>query len=264
MSEPIAETVQPGVEAPANDFPYYTGKPTAITVKQWWFVMGMNVLGYLVLVSPLLLLFASKEFYAQGFGSFIPAILYPLIPLLGLRLVAGPHWIAIFRRIGFRDVLWMFAFAILNMLITIPMAYLVSHLNGAAANPAIAGLASKTDAERVLFILKTAPSLLGEEVMTILPFLALLYLFAGHWNQSRKSAIIGAWLISSLLFGAAHFPTYNWDVLQCLLVIGSARLALTLAYIKTKNIWVSTGAHIINDWAFFGFTILAATVAGAK
>jgi hypothetical protein len=31
-------------------------------------------------------------------------------------------------------------------------------------------------------------------------------------------------------------------------VIGSARMVLTLPWILTKNIWVSTGAHIINDW----------------
>jgi membrane protease YdiL (CAAX protease family) len=31
-----------------------------------------------------------------------------------------------------------------------------------------------------------------------------------------------------------------------------ARLILTWAYIRTKNIWVSTGAHIINDWVLLG------------
>ena len=39
-------------------------------------------------------------------------------------------------------------------------------------------------------------------------------------------------------------------------VIGSARLVLTLAYIKTKNIWVSYGAHLINDWTLFELLIV--------
>jgi membrane protease YdiL (CAAX protease family) len=36
-------------------------------------------------------------------------------------------------------------------------------------------------------------------------------------------------------------------VVQALVGIGAARLVLTLAYIRTKNIAVSTGAHILND-----------------
>ncbi|MGD9812090.1 MAG: CPBP family glutamic-type intramembrane protease, partial [Sphingobium sp.] len=56
-----------------------------------------------------------------------------------------------------------------------------------------------------------------------------------------------------------HLPTYNWNILQCLILIGGARLVLTLAYIKTKNLWVCTGAHILNDWATFGLAILGAS-----
>ena len=43
--------------------------------------------------------------------------------------------------------------------------------------------------------------------------------------------------------------------MQCLVVIGSARLVLTWAYVWTKNIWVSTGAHILNDWALIAPTV---------
>jgi len=39
-------------------------------------------------------------------------------------------------------------------------------------------------------------------------------------------------------------------------IIGGARLVLTLPYVMTKNIWVSTGAHIINDWTLFGGAML--------
>ncbi|MEU4314874.1 hypothetical protein [Nocardia sp. NPDC024068] len=30
-----------------------------------------------------------------------------------------------------------------------------------------------------------------------------------------------------------------------------------LSYVVTKNIWVSTGAHIVNDWALFGLGLAA-------
>lgn len=39
--------------------------------------------------------------------------------------------------------------------------------------------------------------------------------------------------------------------MQCFLVIGSARLVLTLAYVVSRNLWVSAAAHIANDWSLF-------------
>jgi len=48
-----------------------------------------------------------------------------------------------------------------------------------------------------------------------------------------------------------HLPTYDWNVVQCFAVIGTARLVLTAAYLRTRNLWVSYGAHILNDWSIF-------------
>lgn len=101
--------------------------------------------------------------------------------------------------------------------------------------------------------------MLGEELFSILPFLAIVYVLYAKVKLSRKSSVIIAWLVVAVYFGAAHLPTYGWNVAQALLIIGVARLILTLAYIRTKNILVSTGAHILNDW--FGFTFVLATSA---
>ena len=115
---------------------------------------------------------------------------------------------------------------------------------------------------KIAFFTKTIPQLLGEEVVTILPFLALLQLFSNGFGVGRKRAIIGAWLITSILFGLIHLPTYDWNWIQCVVVIGSARMMLTLPWILTKNIWVSTGAHITNDWLLFLTGILGAGLVG--
>jgi membrane protease YdiL (CAAX protease family) len=80
--------------------------------------------------------------------------------------------------------------------------------------------------------------------------------------SDARAAIVGAWLISSLLFGLIHLPTYDWNLIQCIVVIGTARMVLTLPWILTKNIWVSTGAHIINDWLLFGLGLLVAGPGG--
>jgi membrane protease YdiL (CAAX protease family) len=93
--------------------------------------------------------------------------------------------------------------------------------------------------------------------LTILVGWVVLKLFGARMNDSRKTAILVAWLLSALLFALGHLPAYNWNLMQCLLAIGTARLILTLAYIKTKNVWVSTGSHIINDRAIFAVVLLA-------
>ncbi|WP_267908354.1 CPBP family intramembrane glutamic endopeptidase [Antrihabitans stalagmiti] len=72
---------------------------------------------------------------------------------------------------------------------------------------------------------------------------------------SRRSAMLAAWLVTALIFGAVHLPTYDWNVVQAVVGIGIVRLILTLGYLITKNIWVSTGAHILNDWTIFGFAL---------
>ncbi len=126
---------------------------------------------------------------------------------------------------------------------------------------AVGGAASDTT-DQVVFFAKTIPQLFGEEVITILPFLALLQLFSRGLGIARKGTVLGAWLITAVVFGLIHLPTYNWNVLQCIMVIGSARLVLTLPWIMTKNIWVSTGAHIVNDWLLFLMSLLGASLVG--
>ena len=43
-------------------------------------------------------------------------------------------------------------------------------------------------------------NILGEEVITILPFLAILYWLTKSLGVGRKGAIIGAWLLTALRF----------------------------------------------------------------
>lgn len=218
--------------------------------------MAAVLAGYLVLVAPIPSL-------AGSLGQFVRPIAFFAIPLAVLAFVTPKHWTAIFRRFRRRDIKWVVGFAVLNLVLSFVVALVVLNLSGAKANPAVHGLADLSAPERVLFYAKTIPQLFGEEVLSILPFLALLTLFTAWMNLSRKSSIIAAWLLSAAIFGAAHLPTYDWNLVQCFVIIGSARLVLTLPYIMTKNIWVSTGAHILNDWTTFTLSILGAGVTAA-
>lgn len=236
------------LEYPNDDFPFYNGRPVGISGWQWLFVLGTLALGFLALIAPI-------PFFRVGAGQLVPAFLFVALPLAGLAVVARGHWTLLFRRVRGRDVLWAVGFGVLNIVVSAVVGILVIKLHGAAANPVVAGLSQMSSPALGLKLLETIPQLLGEEVLTVLPFLACLFFFHTRLGWSRKQAVVGAWLVSSLIFGAAHLPTYGWNWVQCFVIIGTARLVLTLAYIKTKNIWVSTGAHVLTDWTYFAIAI---------
>ena len=98
--------------------------------------------------------------------------------------------------------------------------------------------------------------LFGEEVFSILPFLALLYWLVARRGMSRNTGVLLACLGTALIFALAHLNTYNWNFAQALLGVGVARLVLLVPYIMTKNVLVSTGAHVLNDWAIFSLPLL--------
>ncbi len=234
---------------PEDDFPFYDDRPVALTGRKWLLVMAGVVLGFLVLIAPV-------PFFAGTWTQLIPAILFFAIPLAVLAWVAPGHWTEIFRRLAPRDFGWMLLVALLNVVVSLVVALAVSRFFGVAANPAMEMLRGQDATQRMMFFLKTLPQLFGEEVITVLPFLAIAWLLHVKCSLGRTAALVLAWLGAAVLFGMAHLPTYEWNWVQCLVVIGSARLVLLLGYLKTRNIWVSAGAHIINDWVLFGAMLL--------
>ncbi len=244
------------LEQPEKDFPFYDGHPVALSSMQWLSILIAVAVGFACITSEVAIL-------TGNLGIFVRTLLFPAIPLVTLRIIAGPYWRCLFYRLRDVDLGWMLGFAVLNLVVSILVGTLIMKQFGAETNLAVSGLADMDTKERVLFFLRTIPQLFGEEVLTILPFLAILYVAYERLNLSRTSAFLLAWLLSSVLFGLAHLPSYNWNLIQCLLVIGSARLVLSLAYIKTKNIWVSTGAHIINDWTIFAIVLFGSATGGS-
>jgi uncharacterized protein len=237
------------LERKGDDFPYYSDVPATITGGKWLFVVTLAAAGFALLVAKI-------AWPGGTWGQFAPAILFFVLPLAGLVIVAPQGWTAIFRKVGGREVKQMFGYAGLNILVTMAVGAVVIKTFGATANSAIADIGNLDQMGKVLYYLKTALQLFGEELITILPFLAILYVLFKHGRLSRNNAVIGAWLLSAIPFALVHLPTYQWNWVQCLVVIGSARLVLTLAYIRSKNIWVSTGAHVLNDWLLFTMNLL--------
>jgi hypothetical protein len=243
------------LEDPAVDFPFYNGVPTSISNRQWLFVVAMVAIGFSILVLPI-------PWPSGTFWQFIPAILMPAIPLIALAYVAPGHWKSIFGKVGGHEIKLMFGFALLNIVVSMSIGALVTALTKVTPNAMVSQLGDFDLAGRLVFFAKTIPQLFGEEVITLLPFLAVLQWCSKSLGMGRKGAIICTWVMTSVVFGLIHLPTYDWNWIQCIVIIGSARMVLTLPWILTKNIWVSTGAHIVNDWLLFLMTLLGAGLVG--
>ena len=231
------------------DFPFYTGTPVSLSGPQWLLVLASVASAFWLLVAP----WARPP---HPWGMWIPVLLFCGVPLGALALVAGRHWTALFHRLRGRDLLLMVGIAALNLVVTLLIGLLLSGLDHASANPAFKSMGEADTATRVMAFAAMVPQLLGEELLTILPFLALLWWLHTRMKLQRRTTVVLAWLLSAIPFALLHLPTYQWDLLQCLAIIGSARLVLSLAYLFSRNLWVSTGAHVLNDWALFGFALL--------
>jgi uncharacterized protein len=242
------------LEPKGPDFPYYADSPATISATGWLLVLAGSVAGFAALVIPM-------PFEDNIVTGWLRAATFVALPLVALALAAPGRWQAIFRRVGLREVLLMFGFAILNIIITMSIGTLMTIFGTTTGNEGIASAANLEGARLASFFAKVGLQLLGEELITILPFLAILWYCHQKAGLSRNAAVLIAWLLSAIAFALIHLPTYNWNIVQCLVIIGSARLVLTWAYVWTKNIWVSTGAHIINDWLIIGSTVFLAPLA---
>jgi len=224
------------------DYPYYNGVPAAIGPAGWALVVASCALAFLVLTFwP----------YPQFPLNFVSATLFTTIPLIALMAVTGWRTPALFRSVGLKSIAIAIGFGLLTIVCSFVAGFTLSRFIPLTSNDVATSVATMSFVETLIFLLPTLIQLVGEEVVTILPLLAVMWLGVTRFGLSRRTAIVVAVLVSTLWFAALHLPTYDWNVLQCLFTIGTARVILTLSYLLTRNLWVSALAHIINDWTLF-------------
>ena len=231
------------------DLPYYRGGPG-----------GFGPLGALIVLcaagAAFAVLLNTQQMYHSGLAGFIPPLLFVLIPLAAVAAVAGPRApLAMFRRLALKDIGIILLFFVLNAIVTVAVGLLITGLFHTVSNPAGDMVATASRADRVLFFGWTGVQLLGEELFTILIFLGVMALLSRV--MPRKPALCIAALVAAVIFGMVHLPTYQWNVAQAVGLM-PIRIILLMPFIITRNIWTSTGVHILNDWAIFGSTAIAA------
>ncbi|GIF68256.1 hypothetical protein Ais01nite_62910 [Asanoa ishikariensis] len=228
------------------DFPYYG----QVSGRRWLVVV-------LAVLAALATFFVVGHFLHGPFSVFVPTALFVGIPLAALAYATGGRVSGLFARLTWRDVRAMLGYGVLSILATIVAGYVVGPLVGTVPpNPIFDQIADAPPLWLATFYPRTALQLLGEELLTVLPFLALLHWLAARRGRTR--AIVLAWVVSSVWFGLVHLPAYGWNVPMCVLVVGAARMALTWSYIRTKKLWVATGAHIAHDWLLLTPFVIAA------
>ncbi|ETA53815.1 CPBP family intramembrane glutamic endopeptidase [Ponticoccus alexandrii] len=235
------------------DLPYYRPAPEGFSMVGWFIVLAA------VAVSFVVLNIVQQRFHSRVAG-FIPPLLFVLIPLFAVAVVAGTKApSALFKPVGLRDIGLIVLFFVLNAIVTLILGAAMNSAFHTAANPATDMVATASQADQILFFLWSAVQLLGEEIFTILIFLGAM---AGlNRVMPRKLALCLAVLIAAIVFGLIHLPTYQGNLIQAAALV-PVRIVLLMPYLITRNIWTSTGTHILNDWSIFGLAAFGATHAG--
>lgn len=225
------------------EFPYCGDRQASIGGSGWAWILASVGVAYAALVT-----IPAKAFPL----TLLPPLLFVCIPLATLAWVTGGRWKELFRPVGWREIGLMVLFAVANIIVSLAVALLINTFGTTAANPVMVQMDAMSATDFVLRLIPTLPQLIGEELLTILPFLAVFWFTTRRLGWGQKAGIVAALVVSAFIFAAAHLPTYDWHWLQCFGVIGIGRIVMTLAFVWTRNLWVTGGAHILNDWVEFG------------
>ena len=212
------------------DFPFYNKNPS---IPKWGWIVLMFVFffGFFLTLT-------------QKIHVAILCCIFFIVPIL---YFLKWDYKAIFRMPSLRD----FALAIALFVGYMIYALVVSTILGQF------GIVSSGTVEEssitVMTIVASVFTLMGEEFLKFIPFIAFLTLFYKFTNNRKLSVVVSVALVM-LMFGAMH--SYNWIMFVFALFIqGLGSLFEFYGYIKTKNILVSYITHLCTDVFIYSLVI---------
>lgn len=245
-----------------EDFPFYAGQPIAMSWGKWLAWVIITIGSFFVfsgmILKPIIDLLHLKEnpnvaaehpFRVMLITFGILAIVF-LIIFLTYWIISGHRWNALFKKMTFKEFGFSALLGIIGMIIVVLYTRFI--LNDIFHIKTVADSAVQTNHAGAVGIhlsnfIEIIIQLIAEEMWAIVPFLFVLMVCYKSFSMSRKSSIVIAWLISSLIFGLYHIPSYDGNIAQAILVIGVSRLFLTFTYLRYKNIWASYTTHVFWD-----------------
>ena len=253
------------------DFPFYNDAPIKLSWTKWILWVGLTFLSYFVfsgfVFSPIiannlwlkqLLSSNNQTVYTFIITCFLLVITF-FIVFFTYKTISGSRWNALFKKLEKKEIVYSVSVGIVGMIMTV--LYTKFILNDIFHVKTVADLATQRESSTNIGIdistfITTFIQLILEEMWVIVPFLFVLVICHKTLKITRKTSILLAWTISSIIFGLYHIPSYDGNVAQSLLVIGVSRLFLTFPYLRYKNIWASYIAHCAWDFSPLVITLL--------
>lgn len=241
-------------------YPYTYGETSSLDIFAWFKVLSITTFALFFLTV------FSKDFmdsvfphlynkYLIEFTVFF-GIIYLLLNIAGLEWASKDNWKLLFRKVTWKNVWMAIGYSIAAVVLSIIFAEILVKIFGTLGHANPIATNTHTLLEYVINQFESIFQLMGEEILAIVPFLALISLGKYlKWNQTLVTVL--AIILSSILFGMAHTWAYG-GVLAGIEATFVGRIILTLTFVKTKNIWVSYFAHYLYDFIVFTVAFLAA------
>ena len=216
------------------DLPFLNGDPRFTTKN-----VIILLIGFLIA--------AAAPFIIHPTGNqSLKALIITLAPLLTVVYVFKDDMSNIIRKPRLKDILIVIIGFMLMLVLDIITGILISVL----------GLPVLTDSSvngsMFSMAIRLLVQLFGEELIKFIPLVisaAFLYKYIG-----RKAAIVGAVIISQILFSFIHIPAYGFSILFLLIAIGLNSIVLPLVYVKTKNLVLCYFIHLLYDlWSIIPY-----------
>ncbi|EOH95594.1 hypothetical protein [Enterococcus pallens] len=167
-----------------RDFPFYNGQPRSIAMSQWLIMLGIVFIGFLI-----------ASFWipnVPGAFTILIVVLFSCMNLIfglgSLSIFAGKDAFTLFKKFNVKDLPFLLGTLILNIVYSLVASGIVGIFSKTNANPAAITHAegSRALTHLLLNTLSDIPTLLGEEFLATLPFLALLYFFLSTNELVKK------------------------------------------------------------------------------
>lgn len=184
---------------------------------------------------------------------------FTFVPLAALIIFAKDMLKSSIHVPKFSHIMLGIGLGIAALLITMGVAFLIQSVIATTGNPMSVTLSSQGLAQNLFTLFLNLIQLFGEELMTFVVFMPVLQFFH-HYIKKGKAPLIIAWVVSSIVFALVHLQTYAYNVIQVLLIIGVARMILSLGFILTDNLIVSYISHIVDDNIIFIYTMIVAAI----
>lgn len=173
------------------------------------------------------------------------------LPLLTLFLVLFKEKASFyFRKITIKDLKISFMFAIIEILNGIVFIYI---FNIYGIELSVSKVTSQLSTPLMLILIPI--QILGEQLIIIGTFLVSLKTF-NKLIKSRFVLLSLSLTFTGCSFGLLHLTAYDWNVMQCIFLIGVTSIWQIIIYIYTRNIWVSFLTHVLYDVIVFSFTFI--------